>query len=152
MSEAIDKNKIIQIGIRVNDIDKAAEEWKAFLGIEPIMGETEAQEYTHAEYYGEPTHAKLRQALFDIENIEIELISTQDDIPSGWAEGLGNPKAEGLHHLAFYTKDMDKAIEVMKNNGFEMTQKGDWRGDAPGSYAYFDGSDRLKTIIELLKF
>lgn len=152
MNEIIDKNKIIQIGIRVNDIDKAAEEWKAFLGINPIMGETEAQEYTHAEYRGEATHAKLRQALFDIGNIEIELISTQDDIPSGWAEGLGDPKTEGLHHLAFYTKDIDKAIKAMKESGFEMIQKGDWGGDTPGSYAYFDGSDRLKTIVELLKF
>ena len=147
----LQKNKIIQIGIGVWDFDKAVEKWESFLGIKPILGETEGYESAKTTLRGKPTQARIKQALFDIDNIEIEIISPVDEEPSAWRERM-EKRGEGLHHLAFRTGDVNHTIDEYQDQGFELIQYGEWGGEAPGKYAYLDTDDDLKIMLELLEF
>ena len=152
MSEgAIKKDTIIQIGIRVKDLDASAAEWQKFLGVKPVVGVTADYEETHAVFRGKPCFGKIKQALFDLGNTQIELIAPLDEDINGWSEGM-EEAGEGLHHLAFKTPDMEKALKELRDEGYDVIQTGDWKGDCPGSYAYVDAKGSLKTIIELLAF
>lgn len=145
------KERIIQIGIRVKNLDETAKEWQKFLGVEPVIGVADGYEITKATYKGKPAYGLIKQALFDLENVQIELIAPLDDEINGWSEGM-DKVGEGLHHLAFKTDDMEGTIAELKEKGFDLIQHGYWAGETPGSYAYIDTKDSLKTIVELLAF
>lgn len=149
--KSMEKEKIIQIGVRVRDLEATAEKWKAFLGKEPYIGITEGYEVTGATYHGKPCRGMVKQALFDLDNVQIELIAPWDDDLNAWSEGM-DEVGEGLHHLAIKTNDIEGAVAEMEKQGFKVMQRGDWAGDSPGTYVYMDARDDLKTIIELLAF
>jgi glyoxalase/bleomycin resistance protein/dioxygenase superfamily protein len=79
-----------------------------------------------------------------------------------WIRSLAGPTVyddfaaahgEGLHHFGFDVEDLDKAVAVWKESGFEAVQSGAW-GDAgkPGSgrYAYVDVTGTGGVYLELL--
>ena len=68
--------------------------------------------------------------------------------PSTWEEFL-RTHGEGLHHIAFKTREMDSAREFLASQGMETVQTGAWDG---GQYAYVDSTKQLGTILELLHF
>lgn len=151
MSE-IEKEKVIQIGILVRNVENAAEAWSRFLNMEPIFIETAEYEVTGASYLGKPCYGMLKQAVFELENIQIELISPMNDEPSVWRDCLERD-GEGLHHIAFFTSNMALSVNNMADAGYKVMQSGAWP-DQPkgGRYAYLDTREDLKTIIEFLEY
>ena len=60
---------------------------------------------------------------------------------------------EGVHHLAFDVKDMDRAIARWERTGFKISQSGAWGDEGkPGSgrFAYVDTDAHGGLSIELL--
>ncbi|MBQ4258388.1 MAG: VOC family protein [Clostridia bacterium] len=57
---------------------------------------------------------------------------------------------EGIHHIAFFVKDMDKVIEDCIKEGMTVVQQGNY-DDASGRYTYLDGNEQYKCVIELLE-
>lgn len=149
---AMNKKRITQIGIMVRDIEKAAEEWARLLGVEkPKINITEGYEITHATYKGEPCKGRLAQAPFNLENIQIELVSPYGDEPSVWKDCL-EKDGEGLHHIAFKTEDIEDSKTELEEMGMQFMQYGEWPVQPRnGCYTYMDGRDSVKTIIELLQ-
>lgn|GEM_PF-183151 len=147
----IQRNSIVQIGIMVRDLDKVAKRWAEFLGKEPVYAVSEKYETGGAVLRGKPCYGLIRQALFDLDNLQIELISPYGAKPSLWRECL-EKDGEGLHHIAFKTDDIIKAKEELNAAGLQTLQRGSWEGDTKGSYAYMDTFDDFKTMIELLEF
>lgn len=141
-------NVVTQIGILVHDIDKTSAEYAKFLGVDvPQWTETDIEEKAQTKYMGQPSQARAKLAFFDIgENLSLELIQP-DHNPSTWRHDL-DKNGEGFHHIAFVIKGMKDKIAVLKANGMQLLQTGEYEG---GRYAYMDANDSLKLVLELLE-
>ncbi|MGD9345470.1 MAG: VOC family protein [Candidatus Aminicenantes bacterium] len=139
--------RITQIGVVVQDIEKASQAYAEFLGVDnPQWFLTDTVDKAHTVFKGNSTEARAKLAFFELENITIELIEPVGG-PSTWQEFLDD-KGEGIHHIAFEINDMDKKIERLKAGGMSLLQKGDYEG---GHYSYMDAGANLALIIELLE-
>ncbi len=74
--EKFGEGTVTQIGLVVNDIEKASEKWAAILGFdevpEPII--TDEYEKAHTQFEGKPSDARANLAFFRQKNLTIELI------------------------------------------------------------------------------
>lgn len=142
-----------QIGIMVRDLEKSVAAFEKLLGRKADhVGITEDYEVTKQELWGKPCRGKCYQALFNLDNIQLELVSPYGEGDSVWKECL-EKDGEGLHHLAFQTDDIKGAIHELEEDGDgKLMQYGTWP-DSPkdGQYAYVDMRDEIKTIVELLE-
>jgi hypothetical protein len=146
-SNILGSEVIVQIGIVVKDIEKSAKEFSEIFNVPiPEIIITDEYEKAHTEYKGKPTNARAKLAFFNFKNIDIELIEP-DNNPSTWREFL-DAEGEGVHHIAVFVKGMDEKIEILKNFGMNVIQRGDFTG---GRYAYIDSTSKLKIILELLE-
>jgi len=139
--------RVTQIGVVVHDIEKASQAYAEFLDIDkPQWFLTDAVDKAHTVFKGDSTDARAKLAFFELSNITIELIEPVGG-PSTWKEFLDN-KGEGIHHIAFEIKDMEKKVELLTAGGLSLLQKGDYEG---GHYCYMDGGSKLGLILELLE-
>jgi catechol 2,3-dioxygenase-like lactoylglutathione lyase family enzyme len=146
-TESFGQGNVVQIGVVVKDIEKAAGAYAEFLGVAaPKWSWTDAQDKAHTQYKGKPSPARAKLAFIQLKNITLELIEP-DQNPSTWREFL-DTRGEGVHHIAFEVKGMDRRIEILAGKGMPLVQMGDYEG---GRYAYIDGAARLGLILELLE-
>jgi len=146
-NKIIDNESIVQIAIVVRDIEKSSKDYADFFGVEkPAWILTDGYDKTQAEFMGEPTDTKVKIANFKTGSIGLELIEP-DNNPSTWKHFL-DTQGEGVHHIAFFVKNMKKKIELMGDANMPLLQKGEYEG---GRYAYFDTVKKLKVIIEMLE-
>ncbi|MGV3617349.1 MAG: VOC family protein [Fimbriimonas sp.] len=139
--------KLAQVAIVVRDMEAARQRYAALLGVEPPkIIEVEKGDACRMTYRGMPSNASARLAFFDLGGVQLELIEP-DGYESAWAEGL-DEKGERVHHLAFWTDDMQASKDALAEQGVEMIQRGDM-GD--GQYAYFDATETFGTFFELLE-
>lgn len=141
-------NVVTQIAVVVNDIDKTALDYAELFGVEkPEILLSPAYEISKAEYKGEPTKARVKQAFFNVgPNLTIELLEP-DQEPSSWRHDL-DTYGEGIHHIAFVINGMRQIVQRFERNGIKEIQKGEWDG---GRYSYLDSKDILKLTLELLE-
>lgn len=140
-------NRVMQVGIIVRDIESTARAWSEILGLPmPEIIVTDTVEKTRAEYKGRPTSARARLAFFHLGQLDVELIEPIDE-PSTWKDQLDR-HGDSLHHIAFEIKDMPEKTAHLDSQGVPLIQRGEYEG---GRYAYFDGTARLGTIVELLE-
>jgi methylmalonyl-CoA epimerase len=138
---------ITQIGVVVKDIEKSSRAYAELLGVDvPEWELTDPVEKSHTEYHGKPSKAQAKLAFFQVGNTVIELIEPVGG-PSTWQEFL-DTKGEGVHHIAFEVKGMEKRIAGLKAIGIPLIQRGDYTG---GCYGYLDGGPKLGVILELLE-
>jgi methylmalonyl-CoA/ethylmalonyl-CoA epimerase len=144
----LDSTTVVQIGIIVRDVGKTASTYAEVLGIpKPAVVTVADDSFANTHYHGQPSTAKAKAAFFDLGPVQMELIEPVGT-PSTWEEFL-RTHGEGIHHIAFRTKDMNDAREFLASKGMETVQHGGWDG---GQYAYLDCSKQLGTILELLHF
>jgi hypothetical protein len=118
----------------------------------PPVDMSEKYPLTHAVYKNEHCNGRIYQACFNLNNIQLEIVGPVDGEPSAWREYL-DKHGEGLHHLALYTKDIDRAIAEFSNEGIDVSQRGYWPAEPKdGAYAYLETYDELKCVVELLSF
>lgn len=141
-------NVVTQIGILVNDIEKAAQDYADLLGVEkPEIFITATPDIAKTIYQGEKTNARTKQAFFNVgPNVTIELLEP-DNEPSTWRDDL-NKYGEGIHHVAFNVNGMQKVVEKLEHKGMKEIQRGEWPG---GKYSYIDSKETLKLTLELLE-
>lgn len=139
---------VVQIGLLVNDIEKASQAYADFLGVEkPQWQMTGTMEEAQTEYLGKPSKARAKLAFFDISpTTQLELIEP-DHEPSTWRHDL-DQNGEGFHHIAFYIKGIKEKIAILGRNDMPLLQKGEYTG---GRYAYIDANKELKLVLELLE-
>lgn len=141
-------NVVTQIAILVHDLDKTAQAYADLLGVEkPEFFLSPTQDISKAEYYGEPTAARVNQAFFKVgPNLEIELLEP-DHEPSSWRHDL-DTYGEGIHHIAFVVNGLRQVVQTFERNGINEIQKGEYVG---GRYSYLDSKDIFKLTLELLE-
>ncbi len=147
---ALDHMKFAQVGYIVKDIESTKESYAKLLGAPVPPSQPCGYGAAKTVYKGVPapdSHCKL--AFFDLTpGVQLELIEP-DEGPSTWREYL-DTHGEGIHHIAFFVKDMDKVIEDCIKEGMTVVQQGNY-DDASGRYTYLDGNEQYKCVIELLE-
>ena len=146
-SSSLGDNKVMQIGLVVENIDDAVHAWSLLLGVEPpSIIITDTVDIAHTQYQGRPTSAQARLAFFDLGQVALELIQPLGE-PSTWNDQLV-VHGPSLHHIAFEIKGMQVHIQGLQKHGLRLVQRGDYHG---GRYAYVDGQKQFGTVIELLE-
>ncbi len=139
-------DSVLQVGIIVQDIESKAQAWADMLGIEkPDVIITDPVSEAYTRYLGKSTEAQAKLAFINLENIQIELIEPMGG-PSTWRSFL-KTKGEGVHHIAFKSRDIGADVEKLDNLNMPVEQSGDYTG---GCYRYIDSHKSLSVILELL--
>lgn len=147
MHDVLGTHTVTQIGIVVRDIEKTAQTFARFFGVEqPETRITAALEQSQMQYNGEPSPARAKLAFFSMGSVQLELIEP-DEHPSTWREHLDR-YGEGIHHLAFVVNDMNGRLDALNLLDMPLIQKGEYKG---GRYAYVDTTEPLKMMLELLE-
>ncbi len=129
-------NEIDHIAVAVKDLKKSIEQWKSYFQIEECCIE-------EIEERG----VKLAQLKVG-EGTSIELVS-----PLGEKSTLRNflkNKGEGIHHICFKVKDIDKSVIELKRQGVRFVSEEPVMG-ASGSRIIFMRPDNLNGVLIELK-
>lgn len=150
MSKPIEDTRLVQIGFLVKDIEKTKKQFARFFDVpEPETVNSGEYEVTKTEYRGEPApRAKCYMTFFYFGDLQMELIQPNEE-PSLWREHL-EQFGEGIHHISFQVKGMQKTISACEEWGMKLLQKGEYRR-GNGRYAFLDALDDLKVVVELLE-
>ncbi len=139
--------QITQIGLVVDDIEKAALAWSKALGVaKPEIIITDPVEKAHTEYKGESSTARAKLTFFHIGPLMLELIEPMAG-KSTWKDQL-DQQGPSLHHIAFEVEDIDEHLSALDDHEMILVQRGEFEG---GRYAYLDGQEHYATVIELLE-
>jgi hypothetical protein len=145
------QNGIAQIGVLVEDLDRAVENYWKVGGIGPWHIYTYQRPLIKAMHYrGQPANYKMRIALAWVDSLCIELIETieGDSIYQEFVEKRGY----GLHHLGVVVEDAEAVIAQAEAVGVAVIQDGSGYGlQGDGHYAYLDTEAQLGIIIELMQ-
>ncbi len=125
-----------QVGIVVQDVDRAAEQLTALFGWGPFrIREVAMQGFTYGNRQGD---CRLKMAFARSGPVEIELIQVLDG-ETPHSEFLRR-KGEGLHHLRFRVDNYDELLSQLSREGVQPA----FHQVLPGlaSFAYLD-TDRI---------
>jgi methylmalonyl-CoA/ethylmalonyl-CoA epimerase len=146
-SKPLGDNKVMQVGMIVENIEDAVQAWSRLLGVEPpSISITDPFNISNAHYQGKSTSAQAKLAFFDLGQVTLELIQPIGE-PSTWNDQLV-AHGSSLHHIAFEIKGMEQHIHGLAKHGLRLIQRGEYNG---GRYAYVDGQVQFGTVIELLE-
>ena len=93
-----------QIGIVIKDMDKTIEYYEKVLGLGPFVRPDII--FTEIHLYGKPVNSKWIMGFCSLGSVELELIQPITG-PTIYHNFL-QEKGEGLHHLGFDVKDIEK--------------------------------------------
>ena len=99
---------IEHIGIAVKNLEDSIRYYEDVLGL---------------ECYGieEVKDQKVRTAFFRVGQVKIELLESTD--PEGPIGKFIEKRGQGVHHLAFATENLDKALQGLDEKGIQLIDK-----------------------------
>jgi methylmalonyl-CoA/ethylmalonyl-CoA epimerase len=125
---------IEHIGIAVKNIEAANELYAKLLGIEPYK-----QEVVESE--------NVKTSFFKVNATKVELL--QALAPESAIAKFIEKRGEGIHHIAFETDDLEKELERLKNEGFELLPGFPKRGADNKLVAFLHPKGTTGVLIEL---
>lgn len=127
-------NKIEHLGIAVKDIDAANALYAKLLGVTPYK-----QEEVESE--------AVITSFFKVGESKIELLaSTREDGPIG---KFIAKKGEGIHHIAFDVNDIEKELDRLEKEGFQIINKTPKSGADNKLVAFIHPKSTNGVLIEL---
>ncbi|MEJ5302607.1 MAG: methylmalonyl-CoA epimerase [Bacteroidales bacterium] len=99
---------IEHIGIAVKSIEESLPYWEGVLGLKCYAVE-------------EVKDQKVKTAFFMVGQTKIELLESTD--PEGPIGKFIEKKGEGIHHIAFATKNIEGALEEAASKGIQLIDK-----------------------------
>lgn len=148
MPKFVETPKLAQVAIVVKDMEAAIAKWSSLLGVEPPTPFTTAPGLeVNQKFDGEPSDAQCILAFFDLGGVQLELIQPLGG-SSSW-QAILDEKGEGVHHIAFWTKDMKQSADALAEEGAPLWHVGDMGGG--GQFAYFKSHQACGVTIELLE-
>lgn len=146
----LDEDAVMQICFITDNLEKSIDWFAGLTGkTASHIGKSAAPDIAKATYKSKPAVINFRLALFRFSNIDVEFLEPGPE-PSTWRDQL-DEKGPGFHHLAFRTRNMTKRREFLEGRGHAMLQHGEFE-HSDGRYEYFDTSNALGAIIELLEW
>jgi len=136
-----------QIGIVVNDVDKAIEFYTSVFGWGPFrVVESDIKGFS---YRGKIGDARLKTALAKSGPVEIELIEVLDGETAH--TDFIKEKGEGLHHLRFRVNDIDGIIAELAKDGVKPVMAKNFE-EFGISFAYLDTEKTAGVMVELIEY
>ncbi|RIA11085.1 methylmalonyl-CoA epimerase [Flavobacteriaceae bacterium MAR_2010_72] len=127
-------NKIEHIGIAVKDIEQSNKVFEALFGAPPYK-----QELVETE--------KVLTSFFKTGPNKIELLqATENDSPIA---KFIEKKGEGIHHIAFEVDNIEKELERLSKEGFELIHKTAKKGADNKLIAFLHPKTTNGVLIEL---
>ncbi len=127
-------NKIEHLGIAVKDIDHANALYEKLLGVPPYKQEAVESEAVITSF-------------FKVGESKIELLaSTKEDGPIG---KFIAKKGEGIHHIAFDVVDIEKELDRLEKEGFQLINKTPKPGADNKLVAFIHPKSTNGVLIEL---
>lgn len=128
--------KIYHLGYAVEDIEKAAEFYKAHFGAEP--GEPETVE-----------DQGIKATMFRVGESMVELVQpTRPDSPVG---KFLEKRGEGFHHVAFEVEDIEKSLAELKSSGVELIDETPRIGAGGARMAFVHPKEAFGVLTELVE-
>ncbi|MDX2154415.1 MAG: VOC family protein [Bryobacteraceae bacterium] len=140
--------KIVQIAIVCKDLDACAARWSRLLGQPaPAARTTLPGKDVSVLYRGRPSDGQVKLTFFKTGDAVLELMQPVGQ-GTHWKEHL-EQFGEGVHHIAFRVKDLDKTLAALEAEGMPVIHRG--RFDSKdGDYVYVDSKAKLGVTVELL--
>jgi len=133
--------------VLVKDLDKTIKRIKE-LGIGEIIEGGGPPEGAEGLFYkGKPLQGNMKACIVRIGNMSLEFIQP-DDGPNPWSEFL-KKKGEGIHHIGFQVKDVEKEINRLTGLGAEVPFYGKINGKIGAAYVDLKIAN---LVIELTSF
>ena len=133
-----------QIGLVVNDLEKAAATYYSTFGIGPFSVVPEVR-FNSVILRGRPTDSKIKVAFADSGPVQIELIQPLEG-ENIYTEFLRSG-CEGLHHLGFEVDNFEGMLAKFQRRGIEPVF---WRSYRSMAFAYLDTVKIGGVMVELL--
>ncbi len=141
-----DPAQLCQIGIVVKSIDETLRYYREKFGMGPF--EIRQVNYPTASYYGKTEGYRGKRAFFHLGPLQIELIELVDG--KTIHESFLREKGEGLHHVGFRVENLDRAMELARDQGFQVMQH--FRREDGSGFAYLDSDRTGGVIFELIVY
>ncbi len=127
-------NKIEHLGIAVKDIDQANTLYEQLLGVPPYKQEAVESEAVVTSF-------------FKVGESKIELLaSTSEEGPIG---KFITKKGEGIHHIAFDVDNIEKELDRLEKEGFQILNKTPKRGADNKLVAFVHPKSTHGVLVEL---
>jgi methylmalonyl-CoA/ethylmalonyl-CoA epimerase len=139
------ERKIIQVGIVVNDMDKALKNYTEIFGAGPWdIYEFGPPEMREPMYRGKSSEWSALLALTWVGDRHVELIKPIKG-PNVYFDFL-EKHGEGIHHIKEWVDDCQKTIEEYRKKGIEVLQSGKYDED---EFYYLDTEPTLGILLEI---
>lgn len=125
---------IEHIGIAVNNLEEAIAYYENTLGLVCYAVEEVADQ-------------KVKTAFFKIGQTKIELLESTD--PNGPIGKFIEKKGQGIHHMAFATKNIEKSLEEVEEKGVRLIDKTPRKGAEGLDIAFLHPKSTFGVLTEL---
>jgi len=125
---------IEHIGIAVRDLETSVRFYEKVFGLKCYNIEEVAEQ-------------KVRTAFFLVGETKIELLESTD--PGGPVSKYIEKRGEGIHHIAFAVKDIDKCLEHAEEHGVVLIDKVPRKGAEKLDIAFFHPKSTSGVLIEI---
>jgi len=141
-----------QVGLVVEDLRRTAGQYVNLFGIGPFYLARDTGDSV-CERAGRTIDSRIEIAIADAGGLQIELIEPKPDSEASiYTEHLDR-HGEGLHHIGFHVRDLERRISDVRAAGIGVLQSGTIRcaGGTVTRYAYLDTQAAAGTILELIE-
>lgn len=128
--------KIDHIAIAVNDLEKAIELYRDVWGLS----------MEHREIVQDQG---VEEAMFRIGETFIQLLGPLS--PETTVGKFIQRKGEGLHHIAYEVKDIDKTLEDLKESGVALIDEAPRKGSRGTRIVFVHPKSNMGVLIELVE-
>ncbi len=150
MNDKAGRDKIIKIGIVVDNIEEAAKHYNAIFDLKeeavvrypdpdkvPVKG-------AYKKMRGQIVNPRLKSLIVNLEPVYLEVLQPADDEPSPWKEYL-DKYGPGVCFISFYINGFEQQVNMMEKGGYPMSFVEEKVFER---YAYFDTQDKLGVTVE----
>jgi hypothetical protein len=121
--------------------------WVRTLGVGPWLV-VERPQVSELVHLGQPGTIDLSVAIAQLGSLQVALVAQHDRQPSAYAEFLERTGGQGgLHHLAYWPRDLALAERQAEELGWELWTAG--HIDGVGRFRQYLTEDHPGTVIEL---
>ncbi len=128
--------KIDHIGIAVKNLDEAIKLYKDIFGVEPSL-------------VYESSYTKARIAFIPIGESKIELIEPSN--PESVMGKFLEKKGEGIHHISYKVKDVDKSLNELEMKGIQLIDRKARKVRENEKVAFLNPKNTNGVLIELIQ-
>ena len=126
--------KIDHLGIAVNSIDEGKNFWTDVLGLDFQGTETVEEQ-------------KVTTAFFPVGESEVELL--ESTTPDGPVAKYIEKKGQGMQHIAFRVKDIEAALEELREKGIRLIDETPRKGAGGARIAFLHPKSTAGVLVEL---